>query len=269
MSVPAGVTYFNLAHLGVVRGTLEFLPVATASGILDKEVEYIDGRSELLGTIHAAEELDPILGVSVGEVRAIPFRLPVTTDTGFSVTFSNRTIFAEEKGSLGAVTVIGDYFIDRVAGTTGLMYVKLADNVTDPGTVNYYYVDPRADLTGKFSVRYETGEVFLHDATVGGLSAAYEYTNYKIKYNIARLVPSDDWEYDTSKNKITLKDREVLRNVRTPQATSGSSLATSKFYQASYNYVAATRADVSELEPFFTPTLKDYALKIITKSRLI
>jgi len=75
------------------------------------------------------------------------------------------------------------------------------------------------------------------------------------------------WSLNKEDNGITIEDREILTNIRTPQqitATGGS-----KFYQAAYKYVKSSRADVSELEPFFSPVLKDYALKVITKSRLV
>lgn len=264
-----GAKYFNLAHLAIVRGTVVFS--GATSGVLDIEVEYIDGRSELLGAIHAGESLDSITGVTAGEVRAIPFKLKISPDTGFSVTFTNQTVFATEVGSLGAVTSVGEYFIDRSAGPTGTIYVKLSGDVLNPGVVNYYYVDPRASLTGRYSINYKTGEVFLHDALTGPVTVDYEYTNIRAKYNIARLVPSDDWEFNSKDKKIVIKDREILKNMRTPQALSEGTIGTSvsKYYQVSYQYVAATRAKASELEPFFSPTLKDYALKVITKSRLV
>lgn len=261
-NVPASVNYFNLGNIGIVKGTISVTGTTTSFAT---EVEFIDGRSELLGAIHASEELDPI--TTGAGVATIPFTMQISQDTGFSVDFTNSEIFVTEV--FVTPTVDGEYQILRGSGTTGEIKVQVADDVAEPGSVTYYYIDPQADLSGRFSVNYQTGEVYTYDNTPSVYGAAmvqYEYTDVKIKYNIARLINPDDWEIQVEDSKITIKDREILKNIRTPQSVSSTA---SKFYQVSYDYVKSTRANVSELEPFFTPTLKDYALKVITKSRLI
>jgi hypothetical protein len=262
-SVPAGVKYFNLSQLAVVKGTVEFTSVG--SGVLDTEVNYVDGRTELLGVIHVAEELEAIDVAGAGVVT-IPFKLKITSATDFAVNFSDSSVFATDV-SPGTPSSAGEYAIDRSAGTTGQITVYVDDDVSDPGSVDYYYVDPQADLTGRYSINYDLGEVFLHDATSGG-SVDFEYTDFRAKYNIARLVSSEDWEYNADKNQIVIKDREILRNKRTPQ-TLGDDETFSQFYQVVYKYVKQARPDITELEPFYSPVLKDYALKIITKDNLV
>lgn len=266
LTIPTGVKYFNLSTLAVVRGSLTF----SNATIFATEVEFIDGRSELLGVVHASEQLAPILGVTPSEIRVIPFSMKISTDPGFSVTFTDQSTFLDEKTFVDGsteLTVDGDYSIDK---TLGNIHVQLADNVEDPGVVNYYYVDPQATLTGRYSVNYQTGEVFCHDATTAGITVTHNYSNYRMKYDIARLVPSDDWEFDASSKKITIQDREILRNLRTPQSVGvASSVGGSKYYQAAYQYVKSGRPDVTALEPYFSPVLKDYALKIITRNRLV
>jgi hypothetical protein len=265
IEVPSGVRYFNVEHLAVVRGTMEFF--GPASGVFDTEVEYIDGRSELLGVVHATEPIAPMVNVGPGgERRDINFSLPVTTDTTFSVTFTNRQVFANQVTTSHLdVDSPGEYFIDRI---NRKIYVWVASDVRYPGNVDYYYRDPQANLSGRYSVNYHTGEVFTFNVTPDSdVTVRYEYTDMRMKYDIARLVPQADWGYDSGENKITIKDREILKNVRTPQA-SGSSAHAAKYYQVTYQYVKKSRADVKELEPFFSPVLKDYALKVITRSRL-
>jgi hypothetical protein len=273
LPISNGLKYFNLAHLGIVRGTVRFSGVtAEAPAELSTEVNYIDGRSELLGVVQAKQEIDPITGVTPGVPVSVPFTVKVSSNTEFSVTFSNQSIFVNEVASAAAVDAgnTGDYFVDRTTGTsaTGRVYVKLADNVDEPGTINYYYTDPQAALAGRYSINYETGEVFCYSATPSNLAVDYEYTDYRAQYDIARLVPSDDWKLDTSSNTLTIKDREILRSIRVPQQTSQTA-GSSRFYQVSYTYVKETRNNTASLEPFFSPILKDYVLKIVTKSRLV
>lgn len=262
--IPAGVKYFNLAHLGAVRGTVEF---TTSSGTLptelSQEIEYIDGRSELLGVISAVEEIAPITGISSATNIEIPFSMKVSTDTSFAVTFSNQSVFQDE---VVTISDVGDYIIDRA---NRRVTVRVDSNVANPGKVTYYYINPQANLSGRYSVNYQKGEVFTYDLTPSNITVNYEYTDYRARYDIARLVPSDDWEYTAKDKKITIRDREILKNHRTPQSIGQAGTSINKYYQASYQYVESTRANVSELEPFFSPVIRDYSLKVISKSRLV
>lgn len=275
LTLPVGVKYFNLKYLGIVRGTVDFDQGGSVPSCLSNEVSYIDGRTELLGVVNASEELSEITGVTPGTPVSIPFKMKISTDVGFAVTFSDQTVFKVEKSTKGEVDsgTTGDYWIDRsyTISPTGRIYIKLSEDISEPGNVNYYYINPAAILTGRYSINYETGEVFTYTETdsISAITADYEYTNYRIKYDIARLVVSTDWTFDSKSNKIIIRDREILKNMRTPQRTGAVTTSEAKFYQASYKYIKSTRADVSELEPYFSPVLKDYALKIITRSRLV
>ena len=149
------------------------------------------------------------------------------------------------------------------------MSVRVNANSTAVGTVSYYYIDPRIDLTGKYSLNSQTGEIFTATETISGITVEYDYSDIRAKYNIARLVPEDDWEVDTKTKKVRFKDREILRNQRAPQRFGEDTVGAQKFYQASYEFVKKTRDDPSALEPFYSPILRDYALKIITAKKLV
>lgn len=275
MIMPKDCRYFNLEHKGIVRGTVKFDPVDWDMGITPNEVEFIDGRSELLGIINAKESLGTTRSWTLlsGNIYEIPFKIKVSTDTSLAVTLTNQSVFVEAKATLGEVVggSAGSYYIDRTTGSssTGRIVINLAEHVEDAGSISYYYQDPRIDTTGRYSINYPTGEIYCASALTGDVTISYEYTNYFVFYDIARLVSSEDWDFDIKDNKITIKDREILRNIRTPQYVGGSSAMAAKFYQVAYQYIQSTRGKVSDLEPYFSPILKDYALKIITKSRLI
>jgi hypothetical protein len=270
--IEGNVKYFNFKYATIIRGTVEFLDSNNNTpSVLANEVEYIDGHSELLGVTTTREQFDAITGISGNTNVSLSFKAKIINDTSFSATFSDQSVFIQEVENENNITNVGDYWIDRSYDTslTGRVKVRVSENISDPGTATYSYTSSQTTLSGIYSINYKTGEVFTYNTIPSGLYVNYEYTDYRARYDIARLVPSTDWEFDAQNKKIKIKDREILKNIRTPQAVGQTSLNASKFYQASYQYVKTTRADVSELEPFFSPVLKDYALRVITKSRLV
>lgn len=272
-TVPSGVTYFNLPHIGVVEGSVEFSEGSTVPSGLSNQVEFVDGRTELLGVLPLKEELDPITGVSSEVNLSISFNVKITSDTSFATTFSNQTIFRNQVASEGSVSNVGDYWVDRTYTTspTGRVVVRVDENNSLPGTVTYYYKEPQIETAGRYSIKLDTGEVFTHDiitpTSSGSITADYEYTNYKVRYDIARLVSREDWSYDPNEKKILIEDNEILKSQRTPQTAAQDN--SSDYYQATYKYIKQSRDESALLEPFFSPILKDYALKVITKSRLV
>ena len=264
LSVPSNVNYFNLREFGIVKGFVKFSITTGTLTCLIKEVAFIDGRTELLGVVQTVEQLDAVTSLPIDDIAIISLKMKITSDTSFTTVFSDTTLFIEEQVLVGDITDVGDYFIDRTANT---IHIKLAAVVSDPGTITYYYANPHANLTGRYSINYGTGEVFTYSTTQATVVANYSFTNYIAKYDIARLITSDDWTYSETDNKILIKDREILKNIRTPQNTNTTN--SSKFYQIVYQYIKSTRIDIDELEPYFSPVLKDYALKITTKDRLI
>jgi len=272
MNVPASVTYFVLSNGAIVSSLLKFIDSTTNAPpeTLKQEIPFIDGRTEFLGVIQTSEKMSPI--TTTGNIT-IPFRMKISTDATLPVTFSQPDIFKIEKATQGEVTsgIAGDYWIDRgttLGSPTGGIYVKLSATASSPGTIHYYYTDPRAVMTGKYSVNNKTGEVYSYSATGSNIVAYCEYTNYSICYHIAREVSLTDWEYDSIDNKIAIKDNEILKLNRIPQIASVNSTS-DRYYQISYRYIKRSREAIDELEPYFSPVLKNYALKIITKSGLL
>jgi hypothetical protein len=258
-TIPTGVKYFNLANLSIVQGSLSF--AGSYSGVFDKEVPFVDGKIELAGVIKTTEAV-PDLSGGAGNVT-FTLNLKISTDTSFKVAFSNTSTFVTEVP--GSPAAPGEYQINR---STRVVTVNISGaTATDLGTVTYYYMNPNALLTGRYSVNYITGEIYTYTSTVSSTTVSYQYTFYTARYPIAREISDDNWELDKVSRKVILKDREILASQRTLQLTATGSR--DKYYQIMYQYVKSTRENVSELEPYFSPMLKDYALKIITSSRLL
>jgi hypothetical protein len=266
----AGVSYYtSLAHTAIVPGSVDFVTSSgvIASGVYGTEVQFVDGHTELLGVINTTEQISAITTVVAGTPTTITksFNLRVSLDTSLEVKFRTSGIFQVDKTG-GSISDVGDYSVDRASNQFS---VRVDQNYSDPGIVTYYYPDTRTDLTGSYAINYEKGEVFFHDPTGGGDKVTYEYTHYIAKYPIAREISSEDWTFDKTNNKLSIKDREILRTMRIPQTYDKGRATTSRYYQVSYRAVTTPRDDVASLEPYFTPVLKDYALKIITASRMV
>ena len=245
-SIPAPFTYFNLSQLTPVQGTVVF----SDKTVFIKEVPFIDGVSELQGNI----ETSIALGALSSGLNTIS--LPFPKASGTTPVFSRTDIFVS---SVPTPTVAGDWNV-----TDRTLQVICATSIVDGGTTTYQFVDPNKDLAGTYSINYTTGEVYCKTPTSGG-TVNFEYTLYDFIYDVARIVPSTDWTYDQKKNTVTLKDREILKNLQIPSTGTG---AGAKYYEVAYRYVKSLRDGIIQIEPFFTPILKDYAMKIIVKGKL-
>jgi hypothetical protein len=263
-TIPAGVKYFSLRNWAIVPGSLSVTTPSgvIASGVYGIEVAYKDGYTEFSDVIETREKISAIEGISGATNITKAFTLEITADTDYEVTFSNPEIFAS--GVVGAPATVGEYQIDRA---NRQYTVRVDRSITSPGYVSYYYVNPQATTGGLYSVNYPTGEIFLNTSTGAADTIFYEYTDYRLKYPVAREIPSSNWTLDRKSNRITIEDREILRSMKVPQVAGNQE--SSKYYRLSYKYVATPRADIEELEPYFSPVLKDYALKVITASNLI
>lgn len=257
-SIPSYVRYINLEHLGILKGTIKF---NSSNNVFKTEVEFIDGRTELLNIIKASEKVPSI---SVSSEKNIIFRPKgkMHLDPSIPVTFSDGTIFNEEVGS--TPVSVGEYFVDRI---NNQVIVRVDESYIDAGSMTYFYANPQVVLEGRYSVNYNTGEIFTYTPTEPNLTLDYEYTNFMVEYDIAREI--NDWEFDENKNIVQIKDSEILKNQHRPQTISPGGETITKYYQVSYKYVSASREDIDQLEKYFTPVLKDYALKIIPKSKLV
>jgi hypothetical protein len=259
VSIPAGLKLFGVPDVALVKGTVEFSNTVEFA----KELDFIDGRSEFLGFIKTAEQIP---NLTAGNPTSFNLKMPIVSAADYGVVFSNGQLFVTERNSLIGISAYGDYYVDR---TNSRIYVRLQTSTTSPGTITYYYSNPVAATTGRYSINYKTGQVFTYTATSGTAGTVdYQYTDYRMKYPMAREIPSTDYEVDIQGSKITIKDREVLNNMKMSQVT-GPGGGRDKYYRVSYKYMKSPREDIAELEPYFTPVLKDYALKLITKSRLV
>lgn len=125
-----------------------------------------------------------------------------------------------------------------------------------------------AEDAGLYSIDYQKGRFFTQrplDATITDIKVDYEYVDYRAKYYIARLIDPKHYEVDIVNQTIVLSDNEIMRRALIPHKRLDGQ---PPYYLVNYDYIKETREDVEALQPFYSPIVKDYALKVLTKGRI-
>lgn len=236
-----GKLMIGLANECVVRGSLTF-----SSAGLSIEIPFIDGVTEFLDILEVDEEDVPTGGNTFTLVN-IPLQ-------DYPVVFSDTTVFARE---IASRTQAGDYTISYITG-----FVETFSTLDD-GTVSYYYRDTAkaADLTNSYSVDYREGIAYLYEGLPVDTKVDYEYTRYAVRYRIAKELEPHMYKVNVDNKIITIIDPAVLDSYLPTTRYSG-------LVKVFYDYIAEVRESIEELESFFTPVLKGYALKILTPGLL-
>ena len=94
----------------------------------------------------------------------------------------------------------------------------------------------------------------------------YQYTNFEAEYKIARFLEEDSYDIDITNQTISIKDKEIFKHINTPRSSVDGR---TPIYLINYDYVDETRESIIDLKTKFTPVLKDYMLRILTKGSVI
>ena len=249
-----GTNSIILDHETVVRGSVSFVGTDAAQWFT-QEIPFIDGLTEFRAILDVKDELVPTGGNS--------FILVNIPHPSYPVTFSDTTVFATEvtyiDGSTEFTPTPGEYSINY---STGDVYTV---STLDDGTVSYKYEDngKKQELIESYSVDYREGIVYLNlGRTLPALSSVkYEWTNYGIAYRIAKELPSSTFKVSPDEKLITILDPMVLEDYVPSTRQSG-------LVKILYDYVDKVVESIEDLEPYFTPVVKGYALKVLTTSLL-
>jgi hypothetical protein len=277
--IASGINFISLPSLSVVEGSIQFIPPGTIDEEDDPflvEVPYLNGNAELNNLVNREEEIPTLTPVGPSDVASFTLSTPITSSLSFNAAFDNTEVFTTEVFALIDVTATGEYFIDR--STSVVTVWTDGESIESPGKITYWSNDPGRVPAGAYSVNYKNGLVFMQrPVPVSGYVVNYQYSDYIIRYNIARIVPEEDWELDPSagtiavqgtelvqKAAITILPNEIIRKSKSP-ASQGVGIFTPIVYQINYKYIGKVRDSIEELALYFTPSVKDYALQIITK----
>lgn len=163
-----------------------------------EEIVFIDGESEFHGLLPISNERTVAIEATGGIVTfALSARSLWYKELG--VHFSNTYYFANEVNSLASVNSFGEYYIDN----TGLVTLYLGSSSLPAGIeISYYYKNPDFDPANKFSVDYKKGILYSYKSLVSNETITYKVANYKIAYDVARIVQQS--KYNKTLNSIEI-----------------------------------------------------------------
>jgi hypothetical protein len=244
----------HLQDLAIVRGTLKINAsgVTSATNPFLREVPYFNGVSELSNYILITQEIGAL---SSGPSHVISLDDQIVSAD--AVIFEERgTYFTTDVGA-GTPSSNGEYKIDVSANTITLYWDT---SIGDAGKVFYYRIGTYAD-EGRYSVDYVNGIIYTQRSVKvpSSLVIEYEYTDFRMKYPIAREIPTTDYTVDYDRQRIVLNSRDILETYNVDSQHGAR-------YYISYDYIVKVRSDILELKDYFSPILKDYTLRIVTKS---
>ena len=269
-------TVFDLSQLNVVANTVSFellengVAVSESEDSFFKEVDFINGLSEFGYQKIKTTESIPLL---VSGLNVFTLKEKIIEDSEDIVLFSNTSLF-NTLVSWNAPNAPGEYAIETTPGTNyGKIQVWSNQNVnsSSTGNVTYYYSSSAYSNTGLYSIDYSKGKVYcqkpLDPNSTGSwtLDATYEYTDYRAEYRIARILPESMYNIDLLSKTIAIKESEILKLKNLPL----NNLQTNEqYYLINYDYVLENRENIIELKDSFSPIVKDYALRVLTKGKL-
>lgn len=265
--VTGGVKVLALSNTGIVPKTLSVPEdIFVGAGVTPVEVPFVNGIIELSNIVQVVDEEIGFDTSVVPGLSTFTLSRGDNLDPSFSPVFSNEVLFATEV--VGVPSSDGEYKIDINTGDV-TVYSTVQNEIDNPGNVNYNFIDETLNnsLPGKFSVDYKRGRLYSFSLTQippSGDKIKYQFTNYEIDYNIAKPIDSDSFLVDAEAQEISINDTEIIKAYNSIDVVS----RTRQIIKIMYQFVERTRDSIEELEPFFSPIVKDYVLKILTKSRI-
>jgi len=262
----SGVNVFDLSKMHLVQGSIS-IELTDSGDAVDsdltpflKEVPFVDGSTELGTSVtKTTEGLEDHDGSGL---KVYSLSESVTSNEDYVVAFSNSGLFQAVDTTPNNE---GEYYVNRATGQV-LVFSNIAQKA---GTVTYYYDNPSYNDNGLFSIDYENGRIFTQRSILSAgwrLLVSYQYTDYRARYKIARLLDPDDYVVDITNSTVTITDREYMNQLMIPKSGLHGK---SSFYLVNYEYVKETREDIQSLRDYFTPVIKDYMLKVLTKDRIL
>lgn len=267
----------NILRLGR-QDIISIAIISDDNSVLNEEQVFINGAEE--NTIPGHYSIDYINGIiytydttpSDSDLVINFTYKPRTLITNFSIEGDSLTIadseYTSHDGSY-ASTLNSVYVIDlgkTFVEPKSLQFLSLASSfqreVPFRGDGSEFRLDlPEEELTGLFTVDYKKGKIYMNAPLTGDLSVRFRYSSIFAEYNIARkLSPSD---FTSESNILKFSEDFIIREF-------GNSLTSNNsrnLFKVGYKYIEETHDDLKELEPYYTPFLRSYNLKVISRSK--
>lgn len=235
----------NLSHDSIIKGTLSFESGILGSSITPSEVDYIDGSTELNNILDAYKE-DVAATSTVGNWS-------FTIDAGGNgvpeagITFSDTDVFIQEDATLA---VDGDWTINW---STGVVTVRLAGGIPSGVTMSYAYNEGSTSDLGRYSVDYKNGKVYCRTTPVSSKQVSYEFTKYRVSYNIGMVLDTELIDINVDKNLVSVETGSLTANL----------------IHVIFEYIKEPDTSLSELTEYFTPVVRDISFRVLLDSMVI
>jgi hypothetical protein len=264
----------------LVKGTVALSPDLFPEDTLPTEVLFVDGDLEFHSVVEVLDEpitfssSDDIHTFTLGKIDASHV---LSGSPGFAPVRSVSDPNTPDSKFLQRITTTpdaqdsdGDWNFS-VDDTTGIATVTLkyadVDMADYPHLVSYRYRvdDPGVDISGLYSIDYETGTVHFATLIERTASVKFEVSTYSAFYNIAEVVKDGDIEeIDEEGSKVMLSAALGMKFLKLDTAAE----ARPSFAKVIYEYYKKSTESLKDLEPYFSPICKDVALKAVTSDVL-
>jgi len=257
----------------VVPGSIVFSPGLVAAEVKLIEVPYIDGYTELKNT-KASEAFVAAQSGNGLKTFTLP-NLSLDKKIIGGIAFSRSvpypgTIkpsqFLSQKTELVSVLIHGDWYINPDTGVVSVMCADGTDIGLGDHIAKYEYIDTTAgvDRRGLYSIDYDSGEIYFATSIAGG-TITCRVSQYTAFYNFSEVVS----EGNISKIDETAKTIELRPELCSRfMGNVGVASPRPKFVRVGYEYYDSKEESLKDLEPYFSPICKDFALRAITKDMI-
>lgn len=272
----ARVMRLNLTDIDSVTIT------ADVAGAMTNEKTFINGSTELIAS--GDYSVDYLKGFIYTYIETSE-----DSDTLIDIGYRPRTVvenltFKEGEVEIDESDYVTDLNTDTLNIAAGTNVIRLSQEFIEPRSLRFLSLSASfktevpfigdgtefdlglsaSELDGYYTVDYKNGIIYTYSQVVGALVLEYNTTSYYMEYNIAVTVPRDDYTIDEENRLITFTDRYIVKTF----SDSLNRNALRSLFKIDYSYVVELESNPRELENFYTPLLKDYALVILTKGQL-
>ena len=266
-------------------GFPEVMSIVVTSGVgtvFASRKDYINGSEELVAS--GDYSIDGTTGVLYSFTPT-----PSNSDIVLSVAYRTKTDITGVGYRNGQITVPADqHQTEKVATSINITSVSnvisLPDQGIERGSLRFltlasvfvtevpfkgdgteFNLSPSpVSLAGYYTVDYLSGTIYTYSPVSGLLYVDYNKSEYYAEYNIAVEIPKEEYSVDTEGSLIAFSDRYIVRTFSNSLVKSSSRT----LFKTSYRFAREVEQNPRELEPFFTPVLKDYRVAILTQKRI-
>jgi len=275
----------------LVKGTVVLDQTLFDIGVKPTETVFVDGHTELKGTVNVEDEVITDIDDSVATlhtftlkqinknniISAPPGFASVRSLTSAVAPVSQFKLQASSPATLWETPEGSDPAIDpqdhnwayevQLDGTCKI-YLKLeAPTTMIEHVVDYNYTieDPGIDRAGLYSIDYENGVIHFAEGAINNGNIDYEVSTYSAFYNIADIIKDGDIkEINEEEKKITVSDSLSMKLLKQSSALK----ARPAYIRMVYDYYKETTESLADLEPYYSPVCKDIAVRAVTADLL-